>query len=142
MAPRVTTNDAGTDGPPRELREAVDQFNRGQYFECHETLEQLWTQEIGPIRSFHQGIIQVATGFHHLRRGNLRGARICLDGGLERLRAAPPELQQVDVARLVTDAEQMRALVVEPGAAGSRWWEQIAPPLIHWVPESTRSVAP
>src|SRR5687767_12636513 len=109
--------------PPRELQEAVEQFNQGRYFECHETLEHLWAHEVGPLRSFHQGIIQVATGLHHLRRGNLRGARISLEGGLERLRAAPAELQQVNVARLVVDAERVYGLVVEPSAGDSGWWE-------------------
>ena len=134
MAPGVSGAGArGSEAPPAELREAIAQFNRGEYFECHETLEYLWAHESGPSRSFHQGIIQVATGFHHLRRGNLRGARICLEGGLERLRVAPSGLQQVDVARLVTDAERVYSLLVEPSATALSWWEQVVFPPIYWV---------
>ena len=30
-----------------ELLEGIGQFNRGEYYECHETLEEIWMHEQG-----------------------------------------------------------------------------------------------
>jgi len=56
------------------LARSVTQFNRGRYFECHETLEEMWLGLRGPSRDFFQGLIQVSVGFLHLDRGNRVGA--------------------------------------------------------------------
>ena len=45
------------------------------YFECHEVLEEYWKEVDPGNRSSHWvGLIQVAVGFYHYRRGNLAGA--------------------------------------------------------------------
>ena len=38
----------------------VDEFNRGFYFECHDTLEDLWSGLRGPVRDFFQGLSALA----------------------------------------------------------------------------------
>lgn len=59
---------------PGNLRLAGEQFNAGLFFECHETLEELWQHEHGELRNLYKGVIQVAAAFVHLSRGNYRGA--------------------------------------------------------------------
>jgi hypothetical protein len=59
---------------PGNLRLACEQFNSGRYFECHETLEELWQEERGNVRDLYKGLIQVAAAFVHVSRGNLKGA--------------------------------------------------------------------
>ncbi|HWI40238.1 MAG TPA: DUF309 domain-containing protein, partial [Verrucomicrobiae bacterium] len=39
----------------RELLKALGEFNRGEWFECHETLEELWVGSSGEMRDFYQG---------------------------------------------------------------------------------------
>lgn len=56
------------------LKKAIHEFNRGDYFECHETLEDVWMIEVGPDRRFYQGILQLSVGFFHLRNRNYLGA--------------------------------------------------------------------
>lgn len=102
--------------PPDELRRAVAEFNAGQYFECHETLEALWMQEDGAIRDFYQGLIQLAVALHHAARGNQRGAEVSLLNALERLRRAPPVCQGIDAAALLTAAERWRVRSAQGGA--------------------------
>ena len=46
---------------PRFIK-GIDEFNRQLFFECHETLEELWLEERGEDRKFYQGIIQIAAG--------------------------------------------------------------------------------
>lgn len=43
-------------------------FNRGDYYEAHDVLEDLWLETQGPDREFHKGLIQVAGAFVHLRK--------------------------------------------------------------------------
>jgi predicted metal-dependent hydrolase len=53
----------------------IAHFNRGEFFEAHEMWELLWRETTGPRADFYKGLIQCAVAFHHLRRGNLDGAR-------------------------------------------------------------------
>jgi len=57
-------------------REAVDRFNRGDFFEAHDAWEELWNEAPERERGFYQGLIQVATALHHMTIGNMRGARL------------------------------------------------------------------
>jgi predicted metal-dependent hydrolase len=67
------------------LEKGMAEFNAGYFFECHDTLEDLWMGIRGPSRDFFQGLIQVAVGFYHLGNGNRGGALTLLRRGLQRL---------------------------------------------------------
>ena len=45
----------------RLLRRGIQLFNDGEFFECHEVLEEAWTPERGPRRLFLQGSRTQAT---------------------------------------------------------------------------------
>jgi predicted metal-dependent hydrolase len=92
--------------PPAALLAGIAQFNRGEYFEQHETLELLWRAERRDVRRLYQGILQVGVAFHHLRRGNLHGTVYMLTRGPGYLRPFTPRCQSVDVERLLADAER------------------------------------
>src|SRR5580698_10045868 len=52
-----------------------DCFNRGEYYEAHDVLEQLWLKDRqGPNGAFYKGLIQLAGAFVHLRKERLRPA--------------------------------------------------------------------
>ncbi|OLC57465.1 MAG: hypothetical protein AUH85_03540 [Chloroflexi bacterium 13_1_40CM_4_68_4] len=89
------------ESPPAELLHAIEEFDRGQYFEQHETLETLWRATRTPVRDLYHGILQVGVGLHHLRRGNFHGASVLLEEGIARLRPFAPSCQRVDVDRLI-----------------------------------------
>ena len=55
--------------------EGIKYFNDCEFFEAHESWENLWTNYQGPSRRFFQGLIQVAVCLHHFGNGNIRGAR-------------------------------------------------------------------
>jgi uncharacterized protein len=96
--------------PPEELPglvlRGIDEFNRGEFFECHEYLEEAWMQESGRVRYLYQGILQVGVGFYHLQNGNWRGATGLLRNGTVRLKEFEPETLGVDVAKLVLESER------------------------------------
>ncbi len=68
----------------RGLAKGVGEFNAGYFFECHDTLEEVWSGVRGPAREFFQGLIQVSVGFYHFGNGNRGGASTMLERGLKR----------------------------------------------------------
>lgn len=80
------------------LARGVAQFNRGLYFECHETLEELWSGLRGPARDFFQGLIQVSVGFHHLHRENHVGALRTFTRAMGRFEPYPARYIGFDLA--------------------------------------------
>ena len=86
------------------LEEGIRLFNRGEFFECHEKLEEVWTPERGPRRLFLQGLIHVAVGFYHHSRGNEVGATRQLRKALRKLNAYRPVCEGIDTLRLCTEA--------------------------------------
>ena len=90
--------------PPPNLIEGIAQFNRGEYFEQHETLELLWRAERRDVRRLYQGILQIGVAFHHLRRCNHHGTVYMLTRGPGYLAPFAPCCQGVNVERLLEDA--------------------------------------
>lgn len=74
---------------PRLLK-GIQEFNQRLFFECHETLEEIWLEEHGEDRAFYQGIIQIAAGYFKWEQGVLIGAIKLWRSGLEKLDAYPP----------------------------------------------------
>jgi predicted metal-dependent hydrolase len=94
--------------PPELLLSGIEEFNRGEWFDCHETLEDLWIGEPGLVRDLYQGILQVGVALHHWREGNHGGAVLLLRNGVKLLRHMAPDCQRVDVAKLIEDSERLR----------------------------------
>jgi predicted metal-dependent hydrolase len=90
--------------PPSALLEGIAQFNRGEFFEQHETLELLWRAESRNIRYLYQGILQIGVAFHHLRKLNHHGTVYMLTRGSNYLRPFAPRCQRVDVQALLDAA--------------------------------------
>ena len=112
------------------LARAVAQFNRGRYFECHETLERVWNAVRGPSRGFFQALIQVSVGFHHLERGNRVGALRTFSKALGRFEAYPPRYLGFDVA---AERARLRASPTEQPPA----WRFDDLPLVEGAPPTS-----
>lgn len=65
------------DAPPGDerLRQGVDLFNAGEFYACHDVLEELWSELLTADRTFYQGMIHAAVALFHFEGGNLGGAR-------------------------------------------------------------------
>lgn len=119
--------------PTPQMIHAFRQFNRGEYWEQHETLETIWRAERDPsIRNFYKGILQIGVGFYHLRRGNYNGVVKVLGRGINYLKPYAPECYGVDVARLIREAS---AVYWRVRALGPMRLAEIAAselPKVHW----------
>lgn len=93
-------------GPPEPVlsdedralfEKGVAEFNAGLFFDCHESLEDVWMGVRGPTRDFFQGLIQVSVAFHHLGRDNPAGAASTLGRALKRLAPYPDRYYGFDL---------------------------------------------
>ena len=104
------------EAPPPGLLKGIEEFNRGAFFECHDTLEALWVAESRPVRHLYQGIFQVAVAFYHLRAGRFRPVVTLLMRGSKYLEPFAPECMGVDVAGLLRSAARCLSQVQALGA--------------------------
>ncbi|MBW4054849.1 MAG: DUF309 domain-containing protein [Proteobacteria bacterium] len=104
------------ESPPGQLLLAIRQFNAGQWYECHETLEDLWIGEGGEVREFFQGTLQVAVALLHWRNGNYGGAISVLTSGVQHLSHVSDVCMWVDVAGLIADANRVREALEDLGS--------------------------
>lgn len=92
---------------PTAFWAGVAQFNTGQFYECHDTLEAIWMEAPEPPRSLYQGILQIAVACYHLNNHNIRGAMILLGEGISRIQKYEPDFAEIDIDRLVTDSADL-----------------------------------
>lgn len=100
----------------RELfNEGVELFNRGDFFDCHEVLEEIWRSTTPEPRDLFQGLIQVGVGmFHFFERRHPRVARRVLAKGRHRLEPFAPESHGLDLASLLAAVEAWESWLEEP----------------------------
>ena len=60
---------------PEKYLEGIRLFNECEFFDCHQVLEDLWQETLGPERKFYQGLIQAAVALFHFGNENLGGVR-------------------------------------------------------------------
>jgi predicted metal-dependent hydrolase len=87
--------------PEPRLDKGIEEFNGGLFFECHETLEEVWLEDHGEDRLFYQGIIQIAAGYYKLQQGVRIGAIKLWRTGLEKLEPYGAVHLGVDLKSLV-----------------------------------------
>jgi predicted metal-dependent hydrolase len=114
----------------------IDLFNRGEFFDCHEVLEEIWTPATQPERWFLQSLIHFAVAFHHHQRDNKIGASRQLSKGLRKIQGYLPEWGGVRTARLEQEARRCLSIIEAGGKvdefpkieqfAAYRPWESVS----------------
>ena len=88
---------------PAEYLEGIRLFNEREFFACHDVLEELWTDTLGPERTFYQGLIHAAVSLFHFEEGNLGGARKMYDSTNRYLSPFAPAFMGLDLAGFLRD---------------------------------------
>ncbi len=105
-----------TDEQPEEFWQAIEQFNQGDFYACHDTLEAIWIEAPTFEKNFYQGILQVAVALYHLGNHNWRGAVILLGEGLTRLHRYQPDYGNIDLDRFVLEGTDLLNSLQKIGA--------------------------
>lgn len=141
MTPAAATRDASrvtteTQAPPG-FAEAIRQFNSWRFYDCHETLEDIW-REVGAkssesqLADFYQGIIKAAAGYHHLLRDNYEGTLKVLGDTFRLLSPYRPHTLGVDIDALLAAIQTTLDRVQELGPGRLREYDRSLIPTINW----------
>ena len=96
---------------PDNLGHGIALFNRADFFDAHEALEDIWRAAPGPEKKFLQGLIQVAVALYHHGNGNVIGARSVLRRGFRNLSRYPAGFAGIHLAGLLNSiSDWQRAL--------------------------------
>ena len=112
-------NQDSPDSAGATLQAAINRFNAGDYYVCHEFLEALWLDEHDPQRELYKGILQIGIGLLHLQRGNVNGARRLLLNGSRLVEPFTPALFGIDLITLQSDARSVLMRLEEPNRTHS-----------------------
>lgn len=124
---------------PEAYLEGVRLFNEREFFACHDVIEELWTDTLGPERNFYQGLIHAAVSLFHFEEGNLGGARKMFDSTNRYLEPYSPTYMGLDVAGFLKDYRNCfqplldagstwpAGLVLEPGTVPQLRWKSTDP---------------
>jgi len=101
-----------------EWIQGINEFNTGEYYACHDTLEALWMDSIEPDKKFYQGVLQIAVACYHLHNRNWRGAVTLLGEGIGRLPYYQPVYAGIDVTQLIEDSHNLLMILQSIGIEG------------------------
>jgi len=88
----------------KQLQKGINQLNTGEFYACHDTLEEIWMEAPETEKKFYQGILQIAVGCYHLSNGNWRGAAILLGEGICKLAEFEHTYYDLDILAFTDDS--------------------------------------
>jgi hypothetical protein len=124
---------------PPGLLQGIAEFNRGDFYQCHDTLEELWAAEPQPIRHLYQGILQIGVAFYHLKAQRYRAVVTLLTSGSSYLEPFAPICLGVDVARLLDGAARCMHHVEQLGPEGLNTFDWSLVPRIEFVAQNVEN---
>ena len=115
-------------------------FNRGEYYEAHDVLENLWLETKDADYGFSKGLIQIAGAFVHLRKqserpdhpkdgSRMRPATRLFDLGIKNIAPFSPMHHQLDVHALIRFCEKTRNAICESDYQLNPWSPHFLPKL-------------
>lgn len=102
---------------PEKYLQGIYLFNEEEFFECHDVLEELWSETMGEERQFLQGLIQASVALYHFGNGNLGGARKLFDSAWGRLGQYPTPFMGMDLLQFMLDLENCFRELIDAGCA-------------------------
>lgn len=114
---------------PALARQGIDLFNQGEFYKCHDDLEEAWRADDTPGRDLYQGILQVGISLYQVKRGNYRGAVKMLLRARQWLEPLPDVCRSVNIARLRANADAYYEAIVTlgPDNLASFDWDLVEP---------------
>lgn len=96
-------------------RDGIEKFNRGEYYACHDDLEEAWRQDESAARDLYRAVLQVAIAYYQIDRGNYRGAVKMLLRVRQWLNPLPDLCRGIDIGQLRNDVAAVHEALVRLG---------------------------
>ena len=100
--------------PATAIAEGRRLFNKGEYFEAHEVLEDAWRSATGETKQFLKGLIHAAVALHHYGRRNAHGARVKRLSSRDYLAPFQPVWAGINVEALLLEMEEFFSTLEQP----------------------------
>lgn len=88
---------------PEQYLEGIRLFNEEEFFECHDVLEELWSETLTDEKKFLQGLIQASVALFHFGNENFGGARKLYFAAREKLEPYGDECMGIDLKKFLED---------------------------------------
>lgn len=109
IAPELTNEDW------KHIQKGIELYNNGAFWESHEEWEIVWRRYSDDWRLFLQGLIQMAAGYHQLRRGIYHGVVKHLKNASDKLTRFPDGFLGVNVSDLLYGIDKTLSLAKAAG---------------------------
>src|SRR5437763_16980322 len=93
--------------------EGIQLFNDHEFFEAHETWEEIWHMAYGLKHQFYQGLIQCAVALEHYLRSNPRGVLSLYKSYQTKFKDVPARFMGLDVKKFLGEMRDILKDVVE-----------------------------
>src|SRR5438046_3680607 len=93
--------------------QGIELFNHHEFFEAHETWEDVWHMAYGLKHSFYQGMIQCAVALEHYRRGNPRGVVSLFNSYRPKFKDVPAVFMGLDVKAFLAQMHDVLRPIVD-----------------------------
>lgn len=101
-----------------KAKAGIELFNKGEYYDAHEPLEEAWMKTDSPERDLYQGILQIGLAYYQINRGNYRGALKMFRRGFHNLDPLGDTLLGIDISQLQEDARTVETTLRQLGPTG------------------------
>ena len=95
-----------TEEYPEQYREGLRLFNEEEFFDCHDALEELWSETTGPEKKFIQGLIQAAIALFHFGNENFGGAKKLYISARKNLDPYGPQFMGIELGEFLNDFQK------------------------------------
>jgi uncharacterized protein len=89
---------------PEEYYEFFILFNEGDYYTCHDLLEEIWMTD--KDNYFLKGLLQMTVAIYHYEYGNVKGARAMMQAAHKYLQQYRPKFWDLDLEKIYPFIEQ------------------------------------
>jgi uncharacterized protein len=96
---------------PDEYYEFFILFNEGDYYTCHDLLEEIWMTD--KDNYFLKGLLQMTVAIYHYEYGNVKGARAMMQAAHTYLQQYRPTYWDLDLEKVYPFIEQCLTIIPE-----------------------------
>ncbi|WLR50436.1 DUF309 domain-containing protein [Bacillus tianshenii] len=94
---------------PLEYYEFFVKFNEGDYYTCHDLLEEIWMTDKANL--FLKGLLQMCVSIYHYEYGNVKGARLMMNAAHKYLNEYRPKYWGLDLENVYDFIEQCISII-------------------------------
>ncbi|MCD7036230.1 DUF309 domain-containing protein [Metabacillus sp. GX 13764] len=94
---------------PAEYYQFFVSFNEGDYYTCHDLLEDIWLTDKENL--FLKGLLQMSVAIYHYEYGNVKGARLMMLAGKQYIQPYRPFYWGIDLERVHVFMEKCLSII-------------------------------